>query len=461
MPKVQKPLSREKLSRLLKKNGTAVHFIGIGGVSMYSLARLSQSLGLSVSGSDRVLGEYAHDLISRGVRVHAGHDGPHAAGAELVVYSFAIREDNPELIYAVENDIPTVSRAEYLGALMKDYGTRIGVSGSHGKSTTTALIDAIFYEAGRENTTLLGASLVGGTPLREGGTDTMIYEACEYKDAFLHFHPTIAVALNLELDHTDYFHSIDELKESFRRALSRAERFALVNADDENLASVIKGLKAPVITYGQGTRSTYRFLICDFLERGFRFVLYKHGQRIGDFTLNIPGVFNVGNAAAAVIVALECGIPLETVQSAVASFRGIPRRLEYIGERFGRPVVYDYAHHPTEIAASINAVKLMTHGLVTVVFKPHTYSRTRSLWEGFRLSLGIADYILLPPIYPAREEPIHGTSSDRLALELGEHARAVDDYRVTEELDSFTHGAIIIMGAGDMENIKHDVIYKP
>ncbi len=461
MPKAQKPISRDRLLKLIKKSGTAVHFVGIGGVSMYSLARLSLSRGFKVSGSDRIIGEYAHDLIGRGVRVHAGHDGSHAAGAELVVYSMAIREDNPELVYAAENGIPVITRAEYLGALMKDYSLRIGISGSHGKSTTTALIDAIFAAATTDPTTLSGSELPIGSPIREGGTGTLIYEACEYKDSFLSFHPTVAIALNLELDHTDYFKNIKELKESFRRALSRAERFALVNGDDENLPSVIKGVKAPVITYGQGLRTTYRFLISSFLERGFAFSLWKYGQRIGDFTLNIPGVFNVGNAVAAIIVALEYGLPLEKIQEAVAAFRGIPRRLEYIGERYGRPVFYDYAHHPTEIAASLNAIKLMTHGLVTVVFKPHTFTRTQSLWEQFRLSLGIADFILLPPIYPAREEPIHGISSERLALELGEHAKAVEDYEVAAELDAFTHGAIVIMGAGDMEDIRHDVIYKP
>ena len=461
MPKSQKPISRDRLSRIIKKDGAAVHFVGVGGVSMYSLARLSMSAGLSVSGSDRILGEYAKELISLGVRVHAGHDSSHAAGADLVVYSFAIPEDNPELVYAVENDIPVVSRAEYLGALMKEYKARIGVSGSHGKSTTTALIAEIFIAAGIDPTVAAGASLTSGEPFRRGSDSTFVYEACEYKDAFLNFHPTVAVALNLEMDHPDYFKNLKELRESFRRALSRAEKFALVNVDDENLSALIKGIKAPVITYGQGLRSTYRYMITSFLDHGFVFSVWKHGQRIGDFILNIPGVFNVGNAAAAVIVALEYGLPLEVIQTAVGSFRGIPRRLEYVGERFGRPVFYDYAHHPTEIAASLNAIKLMTHGLVTVVFKLHTYTRTKELWEQFRLSLGIADYIVVTPIYAAREEPIHGISSERLADELGAHARAVDDYEVTAVLDSFTHGAIVIMGAGDMEQIRHDVLYKP
>ncbi len=461
MAKSQKPISRDKLSRIMKKNGLAVHFVGIGGVSMYSLARLMLSRGSTVSGSDRELGDYARDLMERGVRIHEGHDASYVAGADILVHTSAISEDNPELVAARENEIPVVGRAEFMGALMMDYGTRIGISGTHGKSTTTAMLAQILAHAGVDPTVALGAPMPNGLPLREGDKGTFLYEACEYKDAFLRFHPTIAVALNLEMDHPDYFKNIKELRESFRRALSRAERFALVNIDDENLAAVIKGLKAPVITYGQGIRSTYRYLIESFLDRGFVFSLWKYGQRVGTFTLNIPGVFNVNNAAAAVIVALELGITAEAIAEALNEFRGVPRRLEFIGERYGRPVFYDYAHHPTEIAASLNAVKLMTHGLVTVVFKPHTFTRTQSLWEEFRLSLGIADYSLIAPIYPAREEPIHGVSSERLADELGLHSRFVEDYEVASMIDSFTHGAIVIMGAGDMEDIRQDVLYKP
>ena len=461
MPKSQKPISRDKLSRIMKKNGTAVHFVGIGGVSMYSLARLMLSRGCAVSGSDREIGDYARDLVGRGVSVHEGHDRTLINGAEIVVYSSAIAEDNPELVAAREAEIPVVSRAELMGALMMDYGTRIGISGTHGKSTTTAILAQILTHCGTDPTVALGAPMPDGLPLREGGRGTFLYEACEYKDAFLRFHPTIAVALNLEMDHPDYFKNVKELRESFRRALSRAERFALVNVDDENLAIVLKGLKAPVITYGQGTRATYRYLIESFLDHGFTFSLWKYGQRVGKFTLNIPGVFNVNNAAAAVIVALELGLTAESISEALSEFRGVPRRLEFIGERYGRPVFYDYAHHPTEIAASLNAVKLMTHGLVTVVFKPHTFTRTQSLWEEFRLSLGIADYSLIAPIYPAREEPIHGISSERLADELGLHSKFVEDYEVASALDSFTHGTIVIMGAGDMEDIRRDVLYKP
>lgn len=465
MPKEQnttpsrgKRVPREKVYRIIKSDGAVIHFIGIGGISMSALARLTIEYGRTVTGSDRGSFFMLGELISLGARIGIGHDPAMVEGASLVVYSHAIGEDEPELARAAELEIPTVSRAEYLGALMLDFSHRIGVSGTHGKSTTTAMLDRIFTAANTKPTVLSGAKLESGSQLRMGDTGTLIYEACEYRDSFLRFSPTVAIALNLELDHTDYFKDISELRESFRRALSHASAFAVVNSDDGNLARIIGGIKTRVVTFGQRATADYRYHITAFLPDGYEVEIERYDNLMAAFKLNLFGTYNVTNAVAAIVTAIEFGIDASVACAAIADFSGIERRLEYVGEHRLHPVYYDYAHHPTAISCAINAVKMMTHGDVTVIFKPHTYSRTRSLWEDFKAALSLADRVILTDVYAAREEPIAGITSERLAREIGDHAVYARDEDVTHELDQIPSGAIIIMGAGDMENIKEAVL---
>jgi UDP-N-acetylmuramate--alanine ligase len=451
-------LSYGEIRKIATDKSKRVHFIGVGGVSMYSLARLTMLDGASISGSDREDGERIIDLRLLGGEIAIGHKRSNVIGSDLVVYNNAISPDNPEILEAKALGIKIVSRAEYLGAFMLDYGNRIGVSGSHGKSTTVAILDAIFGYAGVTPTVLSGADLPCGEPFRVGGRSLMIYEACEYKDSFLRFSPTIALGLNLELDHTDYFEGIDALKTSFVKALSRASRFAIISGDDENLLSIKDQIKAPVITFGGGENNDYRYSITSFKEIGFDFSVRRGGALIGDFELNIPGAFNIHNATAAIAASLEYGIDVDTVVEAISLYRGIPRRLEYIGQHLGRPVYYDYAHHPTEIKASIDALKSLTKGKLTVVFKPHTFSRTKSLWNELCASLSEADYILLTDIFPAREEPIECITSEALAEAVGSTARYCSDGEVISNIDLYTSGAIVLMGAGDLEEIKRNLL---
>ena len=341
---------------------------------------------------------------------------------------------------------------------MQKYNRRIGISGSHGKSTTTAMLDHIFAFSGYSPTTLSGADLPIGEPLRIGSDSLVIYEACEYKDSFIDFFPTVAIALNLELDHTDYFADIGEIKNSFLKALSLARDFALINGDDPNLADIKDSIACRTLTYGGSRTNDYSYSITSFTDSGYEFDISHFGSSIGSFRLNIPGVFNVGNATAAIVTALECGLDVESISAAIASFGGIPRRLEYIGNRFGRRVYYDYAHHPTEIAASINTLKSITNQPLTVVFKPHTFSRTRDLWREFISALSLADRVILCDIFSARETPIEGISSRRLADEIGRRAVYLPDEEVVEYLDLHTKGAIALMGAGDLEKIRKRII---
>ncbi len=447
----------DRINKIISDSSSMVHFVGIGGVSMYSLARLTMLYGAKVSGSDREDSRRTKELSSLGARVFIGHSRENVNGAGLVVYTHAISPDNPEIVAAHSLDIPIVSRAEYMGALMLGYNNRIGVSGSHGKSTTVAMLECIFSYATTDPTVLSGSDLPIGEPLKIGSDRLMIYEACEYRDSFLRFSPTISVGLNLELDHTDYFDSIEALSNSFAKALGRAKKIAVINGDDENLRKIIKHIRARVITFGSGEHNDYRYSITVFKDVGFEFSISRYGNIIGNFEINIPGVFNVHNATAAIVVALEYGISVQTVFEAIRGFGGIAGRLERIGSRFGRPVYYDYAHHPTEISASINALRQLTDHPLTVVFKPHTFSRTKALWTEFCASLSLADYTVVTDIYPARESPIEGITSQRLAREIGKNAIYCPDEDVIQEIDFHTRGAIVLMGAGDFKKIKQSI----
>ena len=322
------------------------------------------------------------------------------------------------------------------------------------------MLDAIFLASGSDVTVLSGADLPCGEPLKIGGDESLIYEACEYRDSFLKFSPTVAIGLNLELDHTDYFDSINAIKDSFKKAMSRADDFAVINGDDENLRQIIKQINSRVVTFGQSQICDYRYSIISFRDVGFDFEILYHGASVGVFRLNIPGAFNLSNATAAIVTALECGIGAEHIREAISAYQGIPRRLERVGTRYNRAVFYDYAHHPTEISASISALKALTRDALTVIFKPHTYSRTQSFWEELKSALSLADHVILTSIYPAREEAVAGVSSELLAYEIGARAKFLEDDDILRHLDLNTHGTIVIMGAGDMEKIKKDVLNK-
>lgn len=451
-------ITHGEIRKILKKGSVGIHFVGIGGVSMYSLARLFLDKGARVSGSDRVENKRTEAIATLGAKVSLGHSIDNLSDADILVYSHAISRDNPELLFALRQGIPTISRDKLLGAIMSDYYTRIGVSGSHGKSTTTSMLDCIFRHCMTDPTTLSGADLDTGEPIIIGSKGLLIYEACEYKDSFLSFLPTVAIGLNLELDHTDYFENINSLKSSFAKALGRAESYALINGDDENLIDIKSRLSCPTITFGVAESNDYRYSITSFFHGGVEFSLSKHGQILGSFRLNIPGAFNVNNAVAAIVTALEYGLDAESVARAVENFRGVPGRLEYVGDRFGRAVYLDYAHHPTEITAGINALRLHTKGGVTVIFKPHTFSRTKALWQEFCCALSLADHLILTDIFPAREDPIEGITSERLAEEIGGNAVRLSDEDVLTYIDLYSAGAIVIMGAGGLDEIKKQII---
>ncbi len=443
----------EKISEALAAADARVHFVGVGGVGMYSLFLLTAARGIRTSGSDAKPSERTKRLIDEGFDVKIGHSAVWAENSALIVYSLAASEYNPELLYAAECGILTVSRAEYLAYLMKDYKTRISVSGSHGKSTVTAMTAASLSSLGFSPTVVSGAELpLENEPFKIGEKDFFVFEACEYKDSFLSFAPELSVYTNLELDHTDYFESLDDIKRSFEASVKRA-KCAVINIDDENLRELIPNAECRVITYGMDSCADFRAVNISGNGGKYSFGIEHRGKIIAEPRLDVYGSFSVYNALAAFAAAYTFSPRPEIISASLSNFSGIERRFQKIAEHNGAPVIYDYAHHPTEIASVINAAKEAFGGAVTVVFKPHTYTRTRDLWDGFVSSLALADRVLLLEIDGIREREISGVSAKRLAAAVGASASAVAEEAALAELEK-TSGTLIIMGAADTEYIK-------
>ncbi len=444
----------EKIKELLSQKDASVHFVGVGGISMYSLFNFTRLGGIKVSGSDKTRSERTEKLIKQGFDVKAPSNIEAVGRSSLLVYSLAVSESDEELRLAEELGIPTVSRAEYLGYLSQEYKTRISVSGSHGKSTVTAMLTKVLTDAGLSPSTLSGAKLnEWREPYIFAGKDYLVFEACEYKDSFLRFTPDISVFLNLELDHTDYFKSFDDISRSFLSAMKRAKRFA-VNKDDAALYSLAERSNVPFLSYGIESDADFKARNLKNEGDGYSFFVEKGGDLLAAIRLSVLGRFSVYNALAAFSAAYSIGISPDVIADSLSRFSGIERRLEILGKRkSGAPVIYDYAHHPSEIKSGILAVREYYKGKINVIFKPHTYSRTRDLFDEFVISLLLADRIFISEIDAIREDRIELISSEGLAGAIGDKAKALPDDEILSEIKD-CDGAIIIMGAANLENIK-------
>lgn len=443
------------ISAILKDVKGSVHFIGVLGSGMLPLAELLRNRGYSVSGSDRAATPKAttsfpvfrHTDISR-------------QRVDLAVYSLAVDDSDPEIKSAATLGVPLISRAQLLGYLMSGYKTRISVSGSHGKSTVTALIDAILAEANMAHTAVSGATLSGGVRFRDGGGEIFLTEACEYKDSFLRLCPTHQLINGVELDHTDYFDSLEHIRASFMRA-ARMAGTVLINTDDKVASGIADELicgsySGKVITYGTGESCDYR-LMKRYRDKGVTHLAIKTPEGTQELETPLLGGFNLMNITAAIALTHSLGISGDAIYKAVKNFYGIDRRLSKIAGIDGRPVYYDYAHHPSEISAVIDALK-ERYGTLTVIFRPHTYSRTASLWDGFVTALSKADLTVLVDIYPAREREIQGISSQDLARAIGESAVKVDLTDAAAVAVSSPSRAIALLGAGEVDSVKDELI---
>lgn len=440
-----------RLSALLHEPRGKIYFSGIGGVGMYSLARMMLALGYRVEGSDRAGGPLVEKLCALGVRVHPEHAGKFVHGSRLLVYTLAVSPDNPELLYAASHGIPAVSRAELLGYLMLPYRERVGVAGSHGKSTVTAMLAEVFTRAGREPTVVCGADLPGGEPCLLGGHGAFLFEACEYRGSFLRFSPDVGLILNAEWDHTDCYPDCAALLAAFDAYAARARRLLILSADSPACREIASRYPRRKRTFGTSAAADYRYTVTD-MTGGYPTLCLFDGADLCTCRLSVPGRHNAANAAAAFAAARECGIPAELAAGALSAFPGISRRMERVPCRFGFSLFYDYAHHPTEIAAAVSTLRAMSPAPLTVVFCPHTYSRTASLWDGFVTALSAADRVFLAPIFPARETPIPGITSEALAAAIGPAAAALPPEEIVTAL-SPAEGTVAVLGAGNLDTV--------
>ena len=455
-------------------NRSAVFFIGVGGVMMSSLALLTHRAGHPTVGSDRARTDVTRKLEAEGVTVfydHAAENIPENCG--LVVYTVAISPDNPEYVAARERGIPCVSRADYLGALMTDYVRRVGVAGMHGKSTCTSICAQILLDAAVDPTILSGATYapMGGAYRLGDSKEHFLFEACEYMDSFLDFNPTVAVLLGAELEHVDYFKSMEQIIASFARfaALTGPDGVTVVNADDKNILesahrALGRGETGRLVTFSAAGRES-----ADLYARNVRavggfpcFELVAYGVSRGEVAMAVPGRFQIINALAAAAAMEACGIPWEAILSGLAHYIGAGRRMELRGEVNGAAVYDDYGHHPTEVKATLEGAKALCaarhgEGRLICVFQPHTYSRTASLYPLFLNAFDAADEVLLLDIYAAREQNEYGVSSRQLAEDVNKTAPHKVRYCPTPEdaasaiLSLAREGdCIVIMGAGDV-----------
>ena len=397
-----------------------IFMIGIGGISMSGIAEILVNWGFEVSGSNNVDSEILHILNKANIKTFVGHNAKNVEGADCVVYTAAIKQDNPELVRAKELGIPVIERSDFLGELTRCYKNTIAISGTHGKTTTTSLVSLCFIEALRDPSIQVGAIIkeLGGN-YRVGNSENFIIEACEYVESFLKFSPRSEIILNIDNDHLDYYKNIENIKKAFIKyvELLPKDGHLIINADDANCLILPEHSKAPVIKYGIENKDVdYCAKNIVFDENGFpEFDCYKNNELFGHFKLSIPGRHNVLNALACISLCDSYGISVDCMKTALEKFTGAERRFQYKGIVNGAKVYDDYGHHPTEVIATAKALKNKTYNKSWVIFQPHTYSRTFNLLDDFAKALLSFDNIIVTDIYAARETNTYNISSKDLA----------------------------------------------
>ncbi|MBE6729732.1 MAG: UDP-N-acetylmuramate--L-alanine ligase [Ruminococcaceae bacterium] len=450
--------SEDKILSEVKK----IHMIGIGGSGMCPLAEILHDKGYILTGSDNNESDPLNRVKKLGIKVTMGHFAENVRDSELVVYSAAISKDNPELAEAERLSIPTMERSHLLGALTRYYDNVIGVCGTHGKTSVTSMITQILYLNKMDPTAVIGGKLpIINANGRIGKTQTMVCEACEFVDTFLQMSPDIAVLLNVDNDHLDYFKTMDNLVLSFHKFL-KMSKLAFVNGDDTLSLKAAEDIDGKVITFGTNSKNDYYAENITPSKRGFAFDVCKDGEKIINIELKIPGKHNVYNGLAAFAVCYEQGVEAEGIKTALEQFTGAGRRFEFLGQYGGFMLADDYAHHPTEIKATLTAAKQLPYKKVTCIFQPFTFSRTALLKDEFIEALSYADEVVLTSIMGSREVNTYGISSEQIAEKL-KNARVIDGFDNIAQyiVDTAKDGDLVItMGGGDIYKAAHKIIDK-
>ncbi|MBW4828022.1 MAG: UDP-N-acetylmuramate--L-alanine ligase [Clostridiaceae bacterium] len=437
-----------------------VHLIGIGGISMSGLAEILLKEGYTVSGSDMNSSLIIDKLKKQGANIYTNHKKENIQGADLVIYTDAISNDNPELLEAKKNGITTLDRGTFLGKLMKNYDKSIAVSGTHGKTTTTSMLATILNKSSLEPTILLGGELdeIGGN-VKIGSKNLVLTEACEYKGNILKYQPTMAIILNMEEDHLDYFKNIDHIVDTFKEYANNLDEdgHLIINIDDENANKVIKDSRCNIVTFGINNKADYTAENISFTNEGYpKFVLNIKDKGTFPITLNVMGIHNVYNSLASIAAAHTYNVPIESIINSMQYYKGTHRRLETKGYINGIKIMDDYAHHPTEIKAALNALRKSTSQKLWCVFQPHTYSRTKLLLDQFSESFYEADKVIIADIYASREKDtgiIHSTSLVNSLKERNVEAIYLKSFEEIKNylFDNMEDGDVLVtMGAGNI-----------
>ncbi len=450
-----------------------MHFIGIGGAGMCPMAEVMVQNGHDISGSDLQKSDATERLESLQIRIQYHHDPELVKNSELCVYSSAIKADNPELVYARENGITCLKRAEMLGDIMRAY-LSIGVAGTNGKTTTTSLIASIFRDAGKDPMVIVGGAFKDSdSNAIVGKGRVLIAEADEYDRSFLSMFPFIAVVTNIEADHLDIYSDLADITEAFVSYVNKVPFYGMVVVciDDQVSIQICDRIHGTFITYGISETADYRAEAIRFEKGISEFKVLKHNKLLGTVTLPLSGIHNVRNALAAIAVADEMSIPFDLVKKSLEKFSGIKRRFEIMGSEKEITVIDDYAHHPSEIAATLSAAKQAGFKRIVAVFQPHLYTRTRDFCREFAESLSTADRCIVTEIYKAREEPIEGVNGMSIIDAMGKSDTINTHFvKTLEEIPDLLApllqpgDGVILMGAGDiwrigkplLERIRHD-----
>lgn len=446
-----------------------VHFMGIGGISMSGLAEILHEEHFTISGSDDRESELTRHLEHLGMQIFYGLKAENIiSGIDLVVYTAAIREDNPEFAQAKAMGLPMLSRAELLGQIMDNYKNSIAVSGTHGKTTTTSMISQILLAAKTDPTITVGGILkaIDGN-LRVGNSEVFISEACEYTNSFLNFRPKYSIILNVEAEHLDFFKDLADVRNSFHQfALNTKDDGTLfINGDIESYDELVADIPAKVVTYGLSDSCDFYPADITFDEKACATYTVMHKDKaLMTVSMNVPGMHNVSNSLAAIALSLELGLSEEAIRTGLLEFGGANRRFQYKGTVDGVTIIDDYAHHPTEIRATLTAAKNYPHDRIVLAFQPHTYSRTKAFLDDFAEVLSMADVVVLADIYAAREKNTYDISSKDILAKLKEKGCECYHFPSFEEIEKFLlkkcmHGDLLItMGAGDIVNVGENLL---
>lgn len=445
-------MENDELLKKVKK----IHFIGIGGSGMCPLVEILNGEGYEITGSDV---DNESDTVARirklGIEVMIGQRAENIReDTELVVYTAAIQKDNPELVESKKRGIPTIERSILLGAVCRRYENTIGVSGTHGKTTVTSMISQILIKGELDPSVIIGGRLpLLGTNGRAGKSETMVVESCEFVNTFLQITPAVAVILNIDADHLEFFGNVENIIKSFKAFCAQTTKQIIVNGDDENSMKATQGAKLPVITFGMSEHCNYRAVNVRMTSHGYwSFDITVNGEPFTAIELAVPGEHNIYNALAAAAAAVTAGASPEVIKNGIESFTGAGRRFEIHGVFDGVTVADDYAHHPAELKATLHAVKEMDYKRVVAVFQPFTYSRTKDHMDEFAQVLSIADEVILTEIMAARETDDLGVSSSQLAAKI-DNCHLFSSF---EEIADYVVGTaksgdlVITMGCGDI-----------